>query len=357
MADLAVARLFITKGWELLSRARAPRWALRAARLACQATIIDAGSGSELVRAELHGVFGQVAGQAGTRWAEVPDEALLTIGAGRQALARAWPVLLAAGHAGLRTILRLADQRYVAGGIGDVMVLEPLVELAYCGDVNLGQDDTWDRHGTGAQIRRLVIAWLLGLIAARSGSDPVRQRVRDRILALVPEPDKEFAIEALAMLGPDLDDRTEAFLRAVPGGYLEPAVEATRPGSRPERLPAWTCCVALAASYYLMDPAGTLWRTRVPDGIRPHHATTRRWQPGGTGRSSTCCWCRRQTASCSLTESWTTRPRSTSALSRPPAPRRRGLTWICQELDSAGASATGGPGGGTAAAPPRPPRA
>ncbi len=273
VADLAVARLLITEGWELLSRAGAPRWALRAARLACQAMIIDAGSGIEQARAELHAVFGQVAGQAGTRWAEVPDEALLTIGAGRQTMARAWPALLAADQAGLRTILRLANQRYVAGGTGDVTVLEPLVELAYCGDDNLGQDDGWDRHGTGAQIRRLVTAWLLGLIAARSGPDPVRQRVRDRILALVPEPDKEFAIEALAMLGPDLDDRTEAFLRAVPGGYLEPAVELPGPAAA---LTAYQpgLLVALAASYYLMDPQEGFGALGFRDGIRPHRATT-----------------------------------------------------------------------------------
>jgi hypothetical protein len=273
VADLAVARLLITEGWELLSRAGAPRWALRAARLACQAMIIDAGTGSEQARAELHAVFGQVAGQAGTRWAEVPDEALLTIGAGRQTLARAWPALLTADQAGLRTILRLANQRYVAGRVGDVMVLEPLVELAYCGDDNLWQDDGWDRHGTGAQIRRLVTAWLRGLIAARSGPDPVRQRVRDRILARAPEPGDEFAVEALATLGPDLDEHAGAFLRAVPGEYLEPAVELSGPTTaltayQPELL------AALAASYYLMDPRERFGALGFRDGIRPHHAVT-----------------------------------------------------------------------------------
>lgn len=166
VTDLAVARLLITGGWQLLSRGGAPRWALRAARLACQAMIVGAGAESEQARAELRAVFDEVAEQAGPRWAEVPDEALLTIGAGRQTLARAWPALLAADRAGLRTLLRLAQQRYVADGVGDVMVLEPLVTLAYCGDDNLGQDDTWDRSGTGGQIRRLVQAWLRGLIAA-----------------------------------------------------------------------------------------------------------------------------------------------------------------------------------------------
>ena len=65
VTDLAVAQLLITEGWELLSRAGAPRWALRAARLACQAVIIDAGTDSEQARAELHAVFGEVARAGG----------------------------------------------------------------------------------------------------------------------------------------------------------------------------------------------------------------------------------------------------------------------------------------------------
>ena len=272
VADLAVARLLITEGWELLSRGGAPRWALRAARLACQAIIIGAGTDSEPARAELHAVFNEVAEQAGSRWAEVPDEALLTIGAGRQALVRAWPALLAADQTGLQTLLRLARQRYVANGVGDVTVLEPLVELAFCGDGDFGQNETWDRHGTGGQIRRHLTAWLRGLIAAKSGPDALRQRVRDRILARSPEPHDEFAIEALATLGPDLNDRAEAFLRAVPGEYLQPAVELPGPtvalaAHQPDLL------VTLAASYYLMDPGERVGMLGFRDGIRAHHAT------------------------------------------------------------------------------------
>ena len=270
VTDLAVARLLITGGWQLLSRGGAPRWALRAARLACQAMIVGAGTESEQARAELQAVFDEVAEQAGPRWAEVPDEALLTIGTGRQTLARAWPALLAADRAGLQTLLRLAQQRYVANGVGDVMVLEPLVTLAYCGDDNLGQDDTWDRSGTGGQIRHLVRAWLRGLIAASSGQDTLRHQVRDRILARL-EPDDEFAVEAVATLGPDLDDRAEAFLRAAPGGYLEPAVELTGPTVA---LTAYQpgLLVTLAESYYLMDPAERDDMLGFRGGIRPHHA-------------------------------------------------------------------------------------
>ena len=271
ITDLAVARLLITGGWELLSRAGAPRWALRAARLACQAQLIDAGTGSEQARMDLHAVFAQVAEHGGDRWAEVPDEALLTIGASRETLARAWPALLAADRAGLRTLLRLGRQRYVTYGVGDVAVLEPLVALGYCGGDDLGQDNTWDRDGTGGQIRRLVTAWLRGLIMLRSDPDSLRQRVRDRILGRL-EPDDEFTVEALATLGPDLDGRAEAVLRAVPGGRLEPAVELTGPVAalgvyQPGLL------ATLALSYYIIGPGDPGGMNGFRGGIRPHRGT------------------------------------------------------------------------------------
>ena len=352
VTDLAVARLLITGGWQLLSRGGAPRWALRAARLACQAMIVGAGTESEQARAELQAVFDEVAEQAGPRWAEVPDEALLTIGTGRQTLARAWPALLAADRAGLQTLLRLAQQRYVANGVGDVMVLEPLVTLAYCGDDNLGQDDTWDRSGTGGQIRHLVRAWLRGLIAASSGPDTLRHQVRDRILARL-EPDDEFAVEAVATLGPDLDDRAEAFLRAAPGGYLEPAVELTGPTVA---LTAYQpgLLVTLAESYYLMDLAERDDMLGFRGGIRPHHAA------GGApmaawwyGPFFQLLWVRSADA-LALINHLLDHAATIRAGAIPPAgPETPGLTWTCRALVSAAARATGRPGGGTEAVPPR----
>jgi hypothetical protein len=272
VTDLAVARLLITGGWQLLADAGAPRWALRAARLACQATIAAAGADSEQARPELQAAFDQIAETAGPRWAEVPAEALLTSGTAHQALTQAWPALLAVDRAGLQTVLRLALQRYVTNGAGDVTVLEPLVALAYCGEEDLGQDDRWDRTGTGSQIRTLVTAWLRGLIAAGRGPDALRQKVRDRILARAPEPGDEFAVETLALLGPDLDDRAEAFLRAVPGGHLEPVVERAGPtialaAHQPSLL------LTLAESYYLMDPAEGGGMLGFLGGIRSHRGT------------------------------------------------------------------------------------
>ena len=89
--DLAVARLLIIEGWEVLSAAHAPRWALRAARLACQSLLANAGSDTEPVRLRLQEVFDELAATHGGRWSEVPTEAMLTLGSAGEALAGAWP--------------------------------------------------------------------------------------------------------------------------------------------------------------------------------------------------------------------------------------------------------------------------
>jgi hypothetical protein len=58
---------------------------------------------------------------------------------------------------------------------------------------------------------------LRGVIDSGSSPLPLRQRVRDRILASNSPLWDEFTIEALALLGPDLDERALVFLmRLVP---------------------------------------------------------------------------------------------------------------------------------------------
>ncbi|MFC4859199.1 hypothetical protein [Actinophytocola glycyrrhizae] len=226
--DLALTRLLITEGWQLLHEAGAPRSALRAARAACQATLSRAGEDTEPPRARLQAVFDQLANQHGARWAEVPLEAMLTHGHAEAVLQRAWPSLLAERRAGLRTLLRLALHRYSDRGWGDPAALGPLVALTYCGEAEVGQHDRYDRD-TGEQVRKLVLAWLRGLIESKAVPLPLRQQVRDRLLASSPEEHDEFVAEVLAMLGPDLDQYAEAFLRQRAddgGGYLAPAVES-----------------------------------------------------------------------------------------------------------------------------------
>ncbi|MGH3794468.1 MAG: hypothetical protein ACRDSP_06220 [Pseudonocardiaceae bacterium] len=279
--DMSVVRLLITDGFDLLAAADAPRWALRAARIACQAQLL----GTPDVRRSFHrlrAVFANLAAHHGQRWDEVPWEALLTLGSAQEALTHTWPDLVADQRTGLRTVLRLAQQRYTTYEFGDPVILGPLVELAFCRD--LEDDSNDDRHtarSVDESIRELVLAWLRGLFNNDAGPLPLRQRVRDRILAADPSRWDEFAVEALAMLGPDLDQRTEAFLTSLAtdsGHHLEPVVEHVGPvlmmaNHQPDLL------LALAESYYIerrdadnVPPYG--WSGFYPfdDGIRHHRS-------------------------------------------------------------------------------------
>jgi len=275
--DFSMARLLLLEGWEGLDAAGAPRWAIRAARVACQGRLQRAGADREQERRRLTTEFAEVADRHGARWAEVPAEALLMLADARDALAEAWPSL-ASARGELVTLLRLAEQRYTESGFGDTVVLAPLVELAFCGDTDLGQHDRYSRGGIGEAIRRLVLAWLNGLTKAAVGPTELRQRVRDVILEHEPEPYDDFAVTALASLGPDLDDRAEAFLLAMAsdgGGHLAPAVEEIGPilamsVTRPELL------IRLAEAYYIEPPPRTRRGDRFDDwydfreGIRSH---------------------------------------------------------------------------------------
>ncbi|MFI8877897.1 hypothetical protein [Streptomyces sp. NPDC055243] len=227
--DMAIVRVLVTDGFGLLAAAEAPRWALRAARVACQAQLLTT---SDVRRsfAQLRAVFDQIASDHGERWSDVPWEAVLTLGVAGDVLGQTWSELQADRQAGLRTVIRLAMQRYAPHDIGDPVVLAPLVDLIFCRerDADTG-DDSWAADGMSRSIRELVLAWLRGLVRAETGtSDPIRQMVRDRILAAEPEHWDEFAVEALAMLGPDLDGRVETFLRGIAddgGARLDPVVE------------------------------------------------------------------------------------------------------------------------------------
>jgi hypothetical protein len=116
--DLSVARLLVTEGFDLIGKAGGPRWALQAVRLACQGALA-ASHNTEEAWGRLQSTFGDLAVQHGQRWAEVPLEAMLMLGSSQEALTRVWPKLLAEKAASLRTLLRLALQRFVEHDIGD----------------------------------------------------------------------------------------------------------------------------------------------------------------------------------------------------------------------------------------------
>ncbi|MEA5456790.1 ATP-binding protein [Sinomonas sp. JGH33] len=269
--DFALCRLFIRDGWNPLADAGAPRWAIRAARLACQA-FLNYGD-RRTAWATLVARFDQIAHDHGDRWVEVPYEALLTLGDAESAIRDLWVTLTEGGQRGLRTLLRLAHLRYVKNTIGDPFALAPIVKAAF------GDRPVFDqRPGAGRSeltdaIRSVVLAWLRGMAVYGRGQDELRQTIRDVVLDGEPQLWDEFTIEALAMLGPDIDGRSEAWLRDVGEqrpSSLYPAVESpvvalSMSASRPELL------LHLAEAYYIEHPdPDDHWRGMGPlgDGIR-----------------------------------------------------------------------------------------
>ncbi|EWM09705.1 hypothetical protein [Kutzneria sp. 744] len=226
--DLALCRLFVAAGWQPLIDAGAPRWAIRAARLACQVTLLA----HDQARAwhTLRRVFDDLADAQGGRWSEIPIEALLTTGDAKTTIENVWVTLVSDDNAGLATLLRLAKLRYVTGTVGDPHVLAPVVAVTYASDHDLGQGSThYAQRGITAVMHDLVLAWLRGLATSTGGSNPLRQQVRDRILAADPDDTDEYTVEALAMMGADLDDRTEQWLRTIAADWphrLQTAIES-----------------------------------------------------------------------------------------------------------------------------------
>ncbi|QIR69884.1 hypothetical protein [Kocuria sp. KD4] len=268
--DFALCRLFITQGWEALRSAGAPRWSIRAARLGCQAALL--GPSRLDAWANLSARMGEIARAEGDRWLEVPYEALLTLGDAEPALRELWGTLTDNGSAGLGILLRLAEVRYVHGTIGDAFALAPLVAVAFCEQPEIERDLQFGHRTVHEVVRDLVLAWLRGMATVMPQPDPLRQKVRDTILASDPPPYDDFAIEALACLGTDIDDKVEAWLRQV-GSHrpvdLNAAVEsfavvASMSQERPKLL------LDLAEAYYieLPDPDDHWRGGSLDDGIR-----------------------------------------------------------------------------------------
>jgi hypothetical protein len=252
--DFAVCRLLLMHGWGLLAQAKAPRWSIRAARLACQAFLIQQDSAAAW--ASLTTSLDALANTEGDRWREIPFEALLTLGHGEGALRSLWPSLTSNQAIDFDTLVRLADARFVAGTVGDPFALAPIISVAFC-DPPSGLSASVPHHwGRTTPLEDLVLAWLRGMATSRTQPDPLRQQVRNKILNGEPSGRDDFAVEAIATLGPDLDDRGVQWLREVATqrpSDLDHAIESfavanSMAVARPELL------LELAEAYYIEAP-------------------------------------------------------------------------------------------------------
>jgi len=269
--DFALARLFLTDGWHSLQGAGAPRWAIRAARLACQALFARSGPATEKARIELQVVFDDLATRYGDRWADIPMEALITLGSAHDALERAWPALTDDDGRGLERLLRLALQRYTNGLEADPILVEPIIQLLFDSASKISSLAT----NIHESIAELEIRWLRGLAfkGREDTSNTLRQCLRDRLLASDLYRHDEYAQECLALMGPDLSAVVEEHLRKLAAeapAFLAPCVETLAPMSmavhRPELL------LALAEAYYILERNAWNRGFEAHDqGVRGHH--------------------------------------------------------------------------------------
>ncbi|MGO9964164.1 MAG: hypothetical protein ACLPUG_12130 [Acidimicrobiales bacterium] len=323
----AVARLILGSGnaTSKLVDAQVPRWALGAARLACQAMLAGPDTPANPQRgryARLQGEFdGLVDAGHGVRWGDVPGEALLTLGDPDPVLSDAWSELRADSGSGLRRLTRLVDQRLRdENGLVRTLAIEPLIALV------LEDDTPWSEE----HLRDLLRDWLRTLVVANTPAGYLlRLRLHDRLLAACtaadrrmeqervaaaaaraarsaeeieqegrtternralfaligrrrsPRPSRhnlpreltdEVMVELLALLGPDLGEEGEAVLRRVAQdapAWLGPAIEELFTG---RALAAYRrgFLAEMTQAYYLDEEEnGSGFHE---DGIRDHHA-------------------------------------------------------------------------------------
>lgn len=187
----AVARLLLTDNdpTSKLSEAGAPRWALGAARLACQEFLALADSTARPLRGRfvaLQASFDALvdAGHS-PRWADVPSEALLRLSNPDPVLRDAWPELQGGDSAGLKRISRLVDQQLLNDGIINPTDIEPVITL-------LLEDDTpwW----TGDHAQDLLRDWLCGHVSQDTPrGQPLRIALRERLVSACSLADRRLA--------------------------------------------------------------------------------------------------------------------------------------------------------------------
>ena len=131
----AVARLLLPHAdlTSMLMEAEAPRWSLAASRLACQALLALPDTTTTPLKGRfirLQESFDALSAKYGSRWSDVPGEALLKLTNAETLLRDAWPDLLNDDSAGLLRLARLVDQRLRnEHGVVDMIAVEPIIRI------------------------------------------------------------------------------------------------------------------------------------------------------------------------------------------------------------------------------------
>lgn len=168
---------------------KAPRWSLTAARLACQAWLDQSDTRTLPLKGRFSALqksFSLLVDEGhGSRWSDVPGEALLKLANPKELLRDAWPSLLAENAAGLKRLARLVEQRLCDDkGIVDVTAVEPIITI-------LLEDPTPWRSGQYAE--DLLRAWLRGHVMRQTTQGhTLRILLRQRLVATCEMADRHF---------------------------------------------------------------------------------------------------------------------------------------------------------------------
>lgn len=187
----SVARLLLSEGdpASKLLNSGVPRWALSAAKLACQAMLQVPNQIGMPLRGRLgrlQSSFDElVAAGHGARWGDVPGEALISMSDPSAVLRDAWPDLKDDDAAGIQRLVRLVDQRLRGhNSIVDPISIEPMVSLM------LEDGEPWL---SGQYASNLLRDWLRGHIAARTPTGHVpRILLRERLAEACADADRRL---------------------------------------------------------------------------------------------------------------------------------------------------------------------
>ena len=235
----AVARLLLAErnpAASILS-AGAPRWALGAARLACQALLQQ----PDTAAAPLRGRFDTqqtsfdalVEAGHGTRWGDVPSEALITLADSSDLIRDAWPKLRTNDNSGLRRLTRLVGQRHRDdNGIVNLNVVEPIIPML------LEDSEPWK---SGEYASNLFREWLHAhVVAGTPAGHPLRVLLRERLVGAYADGnrrlrDQQKAEEAArAARTPEDIERERQFMESRQAPFSEISYGGHRRQRRPE---------------------------------------------------------------------------------------------------------------------------
>jgi hypothetical protein len=171
-----------------LRRVNAPRWALPAARLACELLLSSTDTAENPLRGRfgrLQATFEELAASGhGERWADVPTEAMLSIAHPLAILQDAWSALLKNEATGVRRLFRVLQLRHQREGILDTIVAEPVI-MQLLSERPL--------PGLGAEAANLIRDWLIAHVLRRTpGGQPTRLALAQVIADRCAENEREL---------------------------------------------------------------------------------------------------------------------------------------------------------------------